>query len=199
MGGPPGGLGEVRRPSHWGQSGPETLPVDRECTVVSPGGPGGWEAIEECRGAQRDMRGSEALLERRGGIERPFRRAGRGRESLHVGSVGSGGPHGGRGGDGRPSQMARRGWEALSEGRGGVRRPSRRAMRGQEALLKGQKWSGSPRGELGGFWRPSRRARRGQEAISVRPEWSRGPPGWLVGFGRPSLRARRGWEVLLEG
>ena len=75
-------------------------------------------------------------------VERPSRRAGRGRKALQVGWEGSGGE--GSGWVGKPSRRAGKCMEALSGVYGGhlegprvVGRPSRRAGSGRESLPEG--------------------------------------------------------------
>ena len=184
-GGPPGGLGEVKRPSWRAEWGEELLPEGR---VWSDGPPGGPREVE--RSSKRAARGWEALLvgwqwsgglsggpggsdgvrkpyQIAGGVGRLFHRSGRVREGHQV----SGGPPGG------PL---------------GVRRPTR---------MDGWEWSGGPIGRFGGFGRHSRRARRGWQALQKRRrvaeaitecrKGSEGPPGGPIRLGRPSWRARR--------
>ena len=111
--------------------------------------------------------------------------------------------------DGRLSQRARSGQEALLEGwewSGGppevpevfrrpfrrsasVGRPSRRAGSGQESLLECRMWSGDPHGGPGVVGRPFRGGR----------ELSGGPPGGPGVVGRPSWKVENGREAIPEG
>ena len=111
---------------------------------------------------------------------RPFRRAGRGQESLQEGW---------------------KGLLTLSRRLGGVGRHTRRAKWGRKALPEGREGSGdSTRGlgleALSEDWRPSWRAGRGQETLQVGRVGSRGPPGGPGGVGRPS---HGGWEAFSKG
>ena len=128
------------------------------------------------------------------------------------GREGLGGYSEGPGGVKRPSQRARRGWEALLEGRESLGGPSGgpvgvgmgwetllevtrgfgRVMKGQKALLEGQERSGGTPGGPAVIKRPIQMAMMCWKG-------SRGSLGGLGGVGRPFRRAEKGPEALLEG
>ena len=164
-GGPPGGPGEVKRPSWSAEWGEEPLPEGRVWLEGPPGGP-------------RE-------------VERPSKRAGRGWEALLVGWQWSGGLSGGSGGlDGvrKPYQSTggvgrlfhmsgrvREGQQVSGGPPGGplvVRRPTRMDGRDREVLPEGWEASRGPLRGLGVVCRPIRRAVRSRE-------WLGGPSGWL--------------------
>ena len=125
-----------------GQGDRETLPKDRESLGGLTSGPGG--DATPYRKARKEL----------GGVGRPFRRDGWGREALTMGREGSGGPFEG------PIGVVR-GWDDHSEvrvGSGGqpeglggpprssgeVRRPTQRSGRGREAHLEVREGAGGP-------------------------------------------------------
>ena len=166
-------------------------------------------------------KGWEALQKGVGGVGRPSRRDGMGRQALVEVWEWSGGPPGELGSIGRPIRGDVRAQEDLSEGLEGSVGPSEGPGQVGEPgefgrhSRKDQEWSAVTPGEPGDIERPSQRARMGQEAIleglydREGQEGSVGPPGgprgvgkppeWPGGIGRPARRSVRGQESLLGG
>ena len=179
----------VGRPSQRDGRGLESLPEGCEGSEGPPVRVGrSWEALLE------DRDGSEDLQRGLGGVGRPFRRAGRGREVSSrarrgwEGQKGLGGPPGGTGGVRRPSQRIGIGWESLEKGQEGlgwpeeVRRPTQRAGRSHEAVPEGWEWSGGPPERVGRSW----------EALLEERGRSEGLQRGLGGVERPFRRDGRG-------
>ena len=137
-GGPPAGLGVVRR----ARRGQESLPEGWERSRGTATGSGGdrkpiWRAVMGREALLEEWVGSGGCPKGLGGVGKPSRRDGGGRVALQEVWEGSCGPPGGTGDAGRPIRRAVRG----QEGSGAPRR----AMRSLEDLLKDQVgWGGQP-------------------------------------------------------
>ena len=154
----------------------------------------GREALPECREESGSLPGGPA------GVRSLFWIAGKGRE----GRERSGVLPRGLGEVGRPSQGARRGWEALPEGWKGL--GGRLEESGVPPIRLGR--SGVPPGGPGGLgrppigpdgvWRSSQRAGKGPESLLEGRAVSGGLPGGLGEVGR-SIRMAGGWKPSQQG